>query len=234
MTNLNPAYDAAKPDVVIITLGADDVSFADIFIFCATGYTDAAQVAALAAAPDRSRQLRANYVKRFPTHEAWLNRPPRATSSSYCTAANPGSRRPQSLLGPDQQRPDRRQLQEPGGGDQGARRAGGQGAADHLHHLPPAVAGALPVRRVPRPGRPVPRRDRLPDHAREHTEADADRGRRRDRRRLASSTFRASWQDTSSARATRGPTASPCSRRTSTVSRPFIRYRRRRPPLRRC
>ena len=35
-TNLNPAYDAAKPDVVIITLGADDVSFADIFTFCAT------------------------------------------------------------------------------------------------------------------------------------------------------------------------------------------------------
>jgi hypothetical protein len=91
MTNLNPAYDAAKPDVVIITLGADDVSFADIFIFCATGYTDAAQVAALAAAPDRSRQLRANFVKRFPTDEAWLNRPPRASSSSYCTAANPGS-----------------------------------------------------------------------------------------------------------------------------------------------
>ena len=27
MTNLNPAYDAAKPDVVIVTLGADDLSF---------------------------------------------------------------------------------------------------------------------------------------------------------------------------------------------------------------
>lgn len=91
MTNLNAAYDAAKPDVVIITLGADDVSFADIFTFCMTGYTDAAEVAAVANAPDRSRQLRANYVKRFPTTEAWLNRPPRASSSSYCTAANAGS-----------------------------------------------------------------------------------------------------------------------------------------------
>jgi hypothetical protein len=91
MTNLNAAYDAAKPDVVIITLGADDVSFADIFIFCATGYTDPAQVAAVATAPDRSRQLRANFVKRFPTREAWLNRVPRAASSSYCTAANPGA-----------------------------------------------------------------------------------------------------------------------------------------------
>ena len=91
MTNLNAAYDAAKPDVVIITLGADDVSFADIFIFCATGYTDPAQVAALANAPDRSRQIRANFVKRFPTMDAWTNRLPRATSSSYCTADNPGS-----------------------------------------------------------------------------------------------------------------------------------------------
>ena len=91
MTNLNAAYDAAKPDVVIITLGADDVQFADIFIFCATGYTDAAQVAALANAPDRSSQLRANFVQRFPTMDAWANRLPRAASSSYCTADNPGS-----------------------------------------------------------------------------------------------------------------------------------------------
>lgn len=90
-TNLNPAYDAAKPDVVIITLGADDVSFADIFTFCATGYTDAAQVAAIATMPDRSRQLRGNFAKRFPTREAWRSRTPRATSSSYCTAANPGA-----------------------------------------------------------------------------------------------------------------------------------------------
>jgi hypothetical protein len=91
MTNLNAAYDAAKPDVVIITLGADDVSFADIFIFCLTGITDAAEVAALANAPDRSRQLRAKFTTRFPTLEAWQNRIPRATSSSYCTAAHPGT-----------------------------------------------------------------------------------------------------------------------------------------------
>jgi hypothetical protein len=37
MTKLNPLYDAAKPDLVIITLGADDVSFVDIVTFCATG-----------------------------------------------------------------------------------------------------------------------------------------------------------------------------------------------------
>jgi len=89
-TNLNPAYDAAKPDVVIVTFGADDVSFADIVTFCATGYTSAAEVAAVMAHPDRSRQIRANFVKRFPSREAWQSRPPRAKSSSYCTAENPG------------------------------------------------------------------------------------------------------------------------------------------------
>src|SRR6185295_1483255 len=92
MTNLNAAYDAAKPDVVIITFGADDISFADIATYCATGYTSAAEVAALSKGPDLPGQLRANLLKRFPTKEAWLNRPPRAAaSSSYCTAENPGA-----------------------------------------------------------------------------------------------------------------------------------------------
>ena len=90
-TNLNTAYDDARPDVVIVTFGADDVSFVDVLIFCATGYTDAAQAAALAAAPDRSQQLRANFAQRFPDHEAWARRTPRDSSSSYCTQADPGS-----------------------------------------------------------------------------------------------------------------------------------------------
>ncbi|MFO1302136.1 MAG: GDSL-type esterase/lipase family protein [Burkholderiales bacterium] len=89
-TNLNAAYDAAKPDVVIVTFGADDVSFADIVTFCATGYTSAAEVASVVAHPERSRRIRENFVKRFPTREAWQARPPRASSSSYCTSANPG------------------------------------------------------------------------------------------------------------------------------------------------
>jgi lysophospholipase L1-like esterase len=91
MTNLNPDYDAAMPDVVIITLGANDVSFVDVFTFCATGYTDPAEVAALSRLPNLSNQLRANFVKRFPDAAAWLARPPRALGSSYCTAANPGA-----------------------------------------------------------------------------------------------------------------------------------------------
>jgi lysophospholipase L1-like esterase len=91
MTNLNPDYDAAMPDVVIITLGANDVSFVDVFTFCATGYTDPAEVAALSRLPNLSNQLRANFVKRFPDAAAWLARSPRALGSSYCTAANPGA-----------------------------------------------------------------------------------------------------------------------------------------------
>lgn len=90
-TNLNAAYDAAKPDVVIVTFGADDVSFADIVTFCATGYTSEAEAARLLAHPERSREIRANFVKRFPTHDAWKNRAARATSSSYCTEKNPGT-----------------------------------------------------------------------------------------------------------------------------------------------
>jgi lysophospholipase L1-like esterase len=90
MTNLNPDYDAAMPDVVIVTLGANDVSFVDIFTFCATGYTDPDEVAALSRAPNLSKQLRDNYVKKFPDDAAWVGRAPRALGASYCTAVNPG------------------------------------------------------------------------------------------------------------------------------------------------
>ena len=79
---------------MIVTFGADDVSFADIVTFCATGYTSVAEVAAVMAhseRSERSRQIRANFVKRFPSREAWQTRPPRAKSSSYCTADNPGA-----------------------------------------------------------------------------------------------------------------------------------------------
>lgn len=94
-TNLNPDYDTAKPDVVIVTLGADDVNFLDIFTFCATGYTDPDEVAAIAQLADPSQRLRANFKERFPTADAWQQRPRRNLGSglgtSYCTAANPGA-----------------------------------------------------------------------------------------------------------------------------------------------
>ncbi len=92
MRQLNPAYDAAKPDTVIITLGADDVHFADILTFCATGYTatDAAEVDTIASLRDPGARIRANYAAKFPTLEALTGRPQRL-ESSYCTAKNPGA-----------------------------------------------------------------------------------------------------------------------------------------------
>jgi lysophospholipase L1-like esterase len=92
MRRLNAAYDAAKPDTVIVTLGADDVHFVDILTFCATGYTfdDADEVEAIGALRDPGARIRANFVEKYPTLEALTGRPQRV-ESSYCTAANPGS-----------------------------------------------------------------------------------------------------------------------------------------------
>lgn len=124
-TNLNQAYDDAKPDVVIITLGADDVSFADIFTFCATGYTDAAQVAAIATMPDRSRHLKANFASGSPPRKPGRRAPARGL---IVVLHGRQSRRSdhQPLLGSHQQRAHRRPLQEPRRGDQGSRREAGK------------------------------------------------------------------------------------------------------------
>lgn len=92
MRQLNAAYDAAKPDTVIVTLGADDVHFVDILTFCATGYTleDAEEVETIGALRDPGARIRANFVEKYPTLEALSGRPLRS-ESSYCTAANPGT-----------------------------------------------------------------------------------------------------------------------------------------------
>lgn len=91
-TDLNAAYDAAKPDVVIVTLGADDVSFADILTYCNLGYVPDADLAALLRHPERSRMLRERLRARMLDAGAWPAQARRAaaTSSNYCTAANPG------------------------------------------------------------------------------------------------------------------------------------------------
>lgn len=92
MTKLNPDYDAAKPDLVIITLGADDVNFVDILTYCATGYTldDADEVETIAGLAEPGRRIRANFTRKFPTLDALANAPTR-TESSYCVAGSPGS-----------------------------------------------------------------------------------------------------------------------------------------------
>ena len=92
MTKLNAAYDAAEPDLVIVTFGADDVSFVDIATFCATGYTlaDAEEVELIAGLAEPRQRVRENFVRKFPTAEALLNAPER-TSSDYCVAGSPGA-----------------------------------------------------------------------------------------------------------------------------------------------
>ena len=49
-TDLNPAYDAAHPDLVLVTLGADDIGFAKIFTYCLA--------ATLAVTPEAVQQLK--------------------------------------------------------------------------------------------------------------------------------------------------------------------------------
>jgi len=92
-TQLNAAYDAAKPDVVIVTLGADDVSFADILKYCVLGPTSSEDTAALVQHPERSRILR----ERVRTHlfgtgaSSASPASALATSFDYCTAETPGA-----------------------------------------------------------------------------------------------------------------------------------------------
>ncbi|MEA2703245.1 MAG: hypothetical protein QOD63_1190 [Actinomycetota bacterium] len=49
-TDLNPAYDAADPDLVLVTLGADDIGFAKIFVYCIA--------ATLAVTPEAVQELK--------------------------------------------------------------------------------------------------------------------------------------------------------------------------------
>jgi hypothetical protein len=91
-TQLNAAYDAAKPDVVIVTLGADDVSFADILHYCILGTVSSNDTAALVRHPERSRILREEVRQRLLDARALPAQSMRAaaTSSDHCTSQNPG------------------------------------------------------------------------------------------------------------------------------------------------
>ena len=93
-TQLNPAYDAAKPDVVIVTLGADDVSFADILHYCILGSVSSEDRAALMQHPERSRMLRERVREQLleaAASPAQAKSASVAAASTYCTAANPGA-----------------------------------------------------------------------------------------------------------------------------------------------
>lgn len=94
--HLNPAYDAAAPDVVIVTFGADDVNFVDIVTFCATGYTKT-ELETLSSEIETegfSDVLRKNLVAMNGSHEKLQARIKARVETkgwfNYCTAANPG------------------------------------------------------------------------------------------------------------------------------------------------
>lgn len=96
-TALNPDYDAAAPDVVVITFGADDVSFVPIVKYCVTGYTldDADQVQALADATDTVAAIESGLADTAADIKSEFESGDTSrrddSDSSYCTEANPGA-----------------------------------------------------------------------------------------------------------------------------------------------
>ena len=96
MSDLNEAYDAAEPDVVVLTFGADDVEFTSIVEFCVSGYTtdESDAVAALAEADDVARAIRSGLEDRLrdiaDDFDGSRSAPAAEGASDYCTAENPG------------------------------------------------------------------------------------------------------------------------------------------------
>jgi hypothetical protein len=94
-SHLNRDYDKARPDVVVLTFGADDVSFSDIVTYCATGYTDSDKqlVDSIADSDNPKRLIRKQLVDRLPDPSVRKDRGTESDShkdSPYCTDANPG------------------------------------------------------------------------------------------------------------------------------------------------
>ena len=95
-TDLNAAYDAADPDVVVVTLGADDVEFSSIIRYCVSGFTtgESFAVAALAAAADPIKAIAEVLDAKAPKIAADIESGDRTlhddVGSSYCTAEHPG------------------------------------------------------------------------------------------------------------------------------------------------
>lgn len=95
-TDLNAAYDAADPDVVVITLGADDVSFSSIVRFCVGGFTtsEATQVSTFLAAGEPGLAIAAAVADRAGLIARAIERDDRTliddVDLGWCTAANPG------------------------------------------------------------------------------------------------------------------------------------------------
>ncbi len=97
---LNPDYDKAMPDTVILTFGADDVRFVDIMTFCATGFTsaDTETVNSLTESERTTTAIREHFLNQYPDPESFAKaqasmkktKQEEAGFFNYCTAANPG------------------------------------------------------------------------------------------------------------------------------------------------
>lgn len=96
-SQLNVDYDQARPDVVLLTFGADDVDFEAIVEFCVSGFTesDSVEVDAIAAADDVADAVsdaldgrRASLNGRRTSGE---RSPGGDAGASYCTEENPGA-----------------------------------------------------------------------------------------------------------------------------------------------
>ena len=91
--NLNPAYDAADPDLVIVTAGANSVGFERAFAYCvlaSRGFTDAesARIAGSASVVDALAYAVSTVLQRRTT-----------TTAPVCTASNPGAYLQQNVIG---------------------------------------------------------------------------------------------------------------------------------------
>lgn len=93
---LNPAYDAAEPDVVVLTFGADDVHFVDIIEYCVLGFEPGdAQDQAIADSDDPRAAIDAALAQRLPelvaARAAGDTSAGDESSASVCTAGNAGA-----------------------------------------------------------------------------------------------------------------------------------------------
>jgi len=93
-SNLNPEYDAAKPDTVLLTFGADDVDFVGIVTYCVLSFLyDDINVleAELADAENVGNLIKEKLEFHYPNVESFLSKQPRrAVKPPVCTAENPG------------------------------------------------------------------------------------------------------------------------------------------------
>ena len=93
-TDLNPKYDVAQPDTVILTFGADDVDFVGIVSYCVLGFStdDIKQMEEeIHASPTPGSVIRQKLVTHYPTVEKFIEKTSADNQAAeICTQGNPG------------------------------------------------------------------------------------------------------------------------------------------------